>query len=306
VRSEINKTVMADIKISVVMVDGSFREKFHLIDCLENQTFPRGQYELIWVEHYDSVKDELASNKGVHITTLKMPTESLYHSSYCFNEGIRQSRGEILVIPDADVVVRPHFLETVKKAHEKWDELVMYIPRWDEPEEKHRGEVSLRHLEKVCVFRNPFNYGGCLTVRKDWLFMVNGYEQHEAFAGGFHANGLDLYTRFKNLGLAIKWHPTERIYHPWHPSTLAISESYQWQLEIIEQRVLALTTRACLGLDGEYCLESQPSYLPKGNPKTLHKKREGLTGVILKASRNRGFFRGMCFVGARVLDRMAR
>jgi hypothetical protein len=297
---------MVDVRISVVMVDGAFRGKFHLIDYLENQTLPRDRYELIWVEYYSSVREELASKKGVHIITLNMPDESRYHSSYCFNEGIRQSSGEILVIPDADVVVGPHFLETIAVEHEKHDEMVMYVPRWDEPEERHRDEVSLEYLQKVCVFRNPFNYGSCLTVHKDWLLVINGYEQHEAFAGGLHANGLDLYTRFKNLGLAIKWHPTERIYHPWHPRTMVSGESYQWQSKIIERRALALTKRAYFGLDGQFCLASEPSDIPKRNSKAAYQKREGVTRLIIEACTNRGFFKGMCFVGARVLDCLAR
>ena len=177
----------------------------------------------------------------------------------------------------------------------------MYIQRWDEPKEKHTRVISLVHLEKVCILRTPINYGGCLTVRKKWLLEINGYEQHPAFAGGFHVNGNDVYTRLKNLGLHIKWHPTERLYHPWHPRPLHSSEDDlktaeergYWQRKIAEERGLALTTRAYFGLDGQYCPASQPADLAQSNVEKA-----------IGALRSRGLFRGTCFVIVRAFDRL--
>ena len=243
-------------KISVIMVDAGFREKFHLIDFLNDQTLAREDYELIWVEYYDKVRKELTNKRGVRIFTLNK-TGKPYHMAYCFNEGIRQSLGDLLVIMDADLVVNPTFLETIKEEHEKCPELAMYLQRWDEPKEKHKENISLQHLKKVCIYRNPRNYGGCLSVRKKWLLTVNGYEQHPIFAG-LHALAMDMYTRLKNLGLHIKWHPTERVYHPWHPGTLAPSESYILQLKVVEGRARSLTTLPYIGLDGKVYKPSNP------------------------------------------------
>jgi|Deesub1362A_J573_1020465.scaffolds.fasta_scaffold00077_15 hypothetical protein len=237
-------------RISVIMVDGSFREKFHMVDYLNKQTLPKDQYELIWVEFYSEVNEELKKKPNLRIITLNNSEDTPYHSSYCFNKGIEESKGDLLVIIDADQVVEPTFLETIKKEHEKCDELVMYMQRWDEPKEKHHPVKSyeLDYLKSVCRFLNPVNYGGCLTVRKKWLLKINGYEKDPLF-GGLHANGRDCYTRFKNLGLHIKWHPTERMYHPWHPGTLAPSETYTPQLSIIRKRELNLTWLPNYGLD---------------------------------------------------------
>ena len=45
--------------ISVILIDGSFRERFHAVDAFANQTFPAEQFEIIWVEHYDRVDPAL-------------------------------------------------------------------------------------------------------------------------------------------------------------------------------------------------------------------------------------------------------
>jgi cellulose synthase/poly-beta-1,6-N-acetylglucosamine synthase-like glycosyltransferase len=202
-------------KISVIMADAGFGERFHTIDFLNHQTLAKEKYELIWVEYYSGVKEELRKKEGVKIFTLNR-TERPYHMAYCFNEGIKQSEGDLIVIMNADQVVGPTFLETIWREHEKCPDLAMYLQRWNEPREHHTGDISLQHLKKVCRYTNPRNYGGCLTVRKKWLLKVNGYEQHPIFAG-LHALAMEMYTRLKNLGLHVKWHPHERIYHPWHP-----------------------------------------------------------------------------------------
>lgn len=237
-------------KISVIMVDGGFRERFHLIDYLNRQTLPRDEYELIWIEFYSAVKEELKEKTNLKIITLNNSKEIPYHSSYCFNKGIQESKGDLIVVIDADQVVEPTFLETIKREHEKCDELVMYIQRWDELKDQHQALKSyeLEYLRSVCRFVNLNNYGACLTVRKKWLLKINGYEQDPLFAE-LHANDKDCYARFKNLGLHIKWHPAERTYHPWHPNTLAISETYILQLSIVRKRELNLTCLPNYGLD---------------------------------------------------------
>ena len=229
-------------KISVIMVDGGFREKFHMIDSLNQQRLAKDKYELLWIEFYSKADEELIDKPNVKIITLNNSQNTPYHSSYCFNRGIEESIGELLVIIDADQMVSDTFLETIMNDHLNCPDLVMYMKRLDEPKESHdpKKSYNLAYLEKSCLFTNPVNYGGCLSVRKKWLLKINGYEMDPHFKG-LHANGKDCYTRFKNLGLHIKWHPTEIMYHPWHPSTLAQSDSYKPQLSIIRKRELNRT-----------------------------------------------------------------
>lgn len=239
------------MKISVVMVDGSFRENFHIIDSLADQTFPKEDYEVLWVEFYAAVNDSLKGKDGMRVITLGNSSDKEYHSSYCFNEGIRQSKGEVLIIPDADVMVEPTFLETVWKEHQSCDRLAMYFHRLNEPKELHdkSKSYSLAYLKSQTRATTTSNFGGCLTARKKWLMEINGYEQHAIFGTGAHANGYDVNTRLKNLGLHIMWHPTERLYHPWHPGTEADSTRYKLQHLMVEYKASTMMTKAFQGID---------------------------------------------------------
>jgi hypothetical protein len=241
-------------RISIVMIDGSFREKLHTIDFFGQQSIPSSDYELLWVEYYDRVNPGLQekTSKYPNFQIITLGKEDLYHSSYCFNAGILASQGEIVVIPDADVVVEKNFLERVWEDHRANEKLVMYIYRYDEPKRAHVPNVQIEHLQQVCALTNPANYGGCLSVRRKWLLEINGYEQHPIFGSGFHANGLDVYTRLKNLGLHVKWHPELKLYHPWHPATLADARSYRAQRIVIDYRAVNLKTKPFQGIDAAH------------------------------------------------------
>ncbi|NIO79505.1 MAG: glycosyltransferase [Candidatus Aminicenantes bacterium] len=239
-------------KISVVMIDGSFRESFHAVDFFCQQTLAIEGYELIWVEFYDRVNPELEKKisqyPNARVVTLDHKDE-IYHSSLCFNAGIKESSGDIIFIPDADIAVEPYFLEEALKEHEKNHKLVMYFYRKEEEKKDHRDHFTLEYLKKVCKFKNPSNYGGCLSVRKKWLEEINGYEQHPVFGSGFHANGIDVFTRFKNLGLQVMWHPELLLYHPWHPLNAAGFPVWETQKTITNYRAKYLLTRAYQGHD---------------------------------------------------------
>lgn len=232
-------------KISVIMWDVMFREYFHTVDFFANQLFPKTDYEFIWVEYYSNVHPELKAKisaaSNARIICLK--GEGQWRLAKCINEGISHSSGEVLVIPDGDVVVEPDFLETVWDAHTKAGNLVLYFRRWDEPKDAHRPDISLEHLEKTCEMRNPSNYSGCITMRRGCWQYVNGYEEHPVFAGPSFT-GMELYTRLKNAGFPIMWHPTKKIYHPWHPNTGTPAQRIEEQSWLIKCRDLAVDYKA--------------------------------------------------------------
>jgi hypothetical protein len=237
-------------RISIIMVDGSFRESFHAIDFFRTQTLPPSDFELLWVEYYDKIHPLLQAKLAMHpnFRAVALGNRGTYHSSYCFNAGILASKGEVLVIADADVVIERDFLEKVWHEHQTNDKMVMYVYRYDEPHRLHSAEISLENLKKTCVLKNPANYGGCLTVRKKWLLEINGYEQHPVFGTGDHANGRDVYTRLKNLGLDVRWHPQLKLYHPWHEGTLRSALALKLQQIMIDYRALNLSTAAFHGI----------------------------------------------------------
>ncbi|MCC7145359.1 MAG: hypothetical protein IT443_02845 [Phycisphaeraceae bacterium] len=238
-------------KVSVIMVDGSFREAFHAIDFFGRQNMPREDYELIWVEYFDKVNPEIARRVAAHpnfrIICLGLPDP--YHSSYCFNRGILEAKADLIVIPDGDIVVEEDFLARVYQDHQQSERLVEYFHRHNEPEDQHREPVDLEHLRKVCTITNPANHGGCLSVRKKWLLEINGYDQHPIFSTGFHANDKDVYARLNNLGLLVRWSPDVKLFHPWHVTTSAWSPHYAPQTQLIHYRGISQLTRAFRGID---------------------------------------------------------
>lgn len=261
-------------RISIVMVDGGFRESYHAIDFFCNQTIPAEDYELLWVEYYDKINPQLQQeiDKYPNARIILLNQTGEYHSSYCFNAGIEAAQGELILIPDADLVVERDLLQRVWDEHQTDDRLVMYLFRYEEPEDQHTETVALEHLRKVGYLRSPSNFGACLTVRKHWLLEINGYEQHPVFGTGFHANGADVNTRFKNLGLHIMWHPDIRIYHPWHLMTKANDVAYRYQEVVIHHRAVTLNTTAYQGIDPT---KDQP--FPVILEEKLAQKRQQLT-----------------------------
>ena len=254
-------------KISVVMVDGSFRERYESIDFMARQGFAPQDYELIWVEYYDTIANDLqrridkACASGRNFRTIALGKGGTYHSSYCFNRGIAEARGELVVIPDADVIAEPDFLQTVWKDHAVSDRLVTYYHRYNEPEDKRINDVNIDHLRKVCELTNPANHGACIAVRRKWLIEINGYEQSPIFATGFHANDKDIYARLCSLGLMVRWNPDVKLWHPWHAMTGAVTPHYKPQRDLINWRGRTLSTLPFQGLDPSRNTTPPPRYV---------------------------------------------
>lgn len=242
-------------RISIIMVDGGFRPSYHAIDYFCTQTFPQDDYELLWVEYTDKIHPQLAETvaryPNARVITLNQTGD--YHPALCFNAGIEAARGELLVIPDADQACERDVLGRVWDEHQADDKLVMYLFRYEESQDDHVEPITLdtlAHLKRVGTMQSPSNFGACLTIRKKWLIEVNGYDRFWPFRTGYHAHGLDLNVRFKNLGLHIMWHPTIRLYHSWHPNTkLAANLIYGRQRIVSDWRAITQCTTTFDGLD---------------------------------------------------------
>lgn len=206
------------------MWDGNFREFTHTITFFANQDFPKDDYELIWVDYYDSnseVKKMISQYSNFRLLTLNNLPSSLWHLGVCINEGVSNSHGDILVIPDGDIAVEEDFLSYVWKEHQRNNNLALYFQRFDEP--KHtsctKSRKNVEYLKQNCELKNANNYGGCLTLRKKTFELIKGYETHSVFAGPGMSHK-ETYTRLKNAGIDIRWAKEKKVYHPWHPNTL--------------------------------------------------------------------------------------
>ena len=211
------------MKISVITWDGNFREYTHTIDFFANQEFDKNEYEFIWVDFYNSndrVRQKIENYPNTRLITLGNSPDTLWHIGKCINEGVKNSSGELLVIPDGDIVVELDFLTYVWNAHQKCQDMALYFHRYDEPSEpgSKKDRVLMPHLRKHSKLLNPVNYAGSLSLRRINFDKINGYETHKTFAGP-GVIGRDAYIRLCNLGMAIKWAPDKNVYHPWHPSS---------------------------------------------------------------------------------------
>jgi len=46
-------------EVSIILLDWKVRESFHILDYLNQQTVPRSNYEIIWIEYYNRKPKEL-------------------------------------------------------------------------------------------------------------------------------------------------------------------------------------------------------------------------------------------------------
>lgn len=233
--------------ISVITWDASFRESYHTVDFFNRQSLSKNLFEFVWVEYYASIRNELAE-KILDMGNGRVVCHNgkgKWHLGQCLNAAVRECKGELLVIPDGDIVVEEDFLEEVSRIHSQYQELVLYFRRWDECKPEGSATcIDLDNLREFCTLSNPTNYGGCVTLPKKTFNRVSGYEEHQLFSEA-GANGMDLYTRLKNSGSPIMWHPSHRIYHPWHkgssPQHFDYLQKLEQQISLIKKRDLSVS-----------------------------------------------------------------
>ncbi len=223
------------MKFSIITWDASFRESYHTIDSFGNQDYDHNQYEFFWCEFYSNDSDKLLSKlkkyPNFHLINLNRPKTEKWHLGKTLNAGLKRAKGEILIIPDGDIIVPKNFLKEVEKIFEESNKnLVVYFRRWDEPKQAHSDKsYDIDYLKKVAKLNNLTNYGGCMAIRHDVFAEIGFYEEHEIFSGP-GANGYEQYLRLRNKGLQIMWSDIP-IYHPYHPNT-GSSDKINYKLKI--------------------------------------------------------------------------
>lgn len=259
--------------VSVITWDGSFRESFHTVDYFCNQNLDDGLYEFVWIEYYSSIKKQLLEkiNQYSCARSICLGLEGEWHVGKCLNGGIAASEADHLVLIDGDIAVTPAFLTEDLAMHEQYPATAIYYRRWDEMKPDNPDlvrEKSLEYLEANCRLGNPTNYGCCLTIDRSLVNRVAGYEEHFLF-GGASAVSLELYTRLRNAGIPIMWHPEAKIYHPWHTGTLPSynTEKIKLQKEIIHKRSIALDTISSNDQVDSYLKEIRPTPVDKKKKK---------------------------------------
>jgi len=243
----IDERLKRETKLSIILLDWSCRESFHSLDYLNNQTIPREQYEIIWIEYYsraaEGIKERIekaaAAGKEPPVDrwiVMGMPENVYYHKHLMYNIGIIAGKGEIVCFCDSDAIFSPTFMESIIKSFEEDRNIVLHIdevrntdkrfypfnyPSIDEIlgqgciNWKDETTTGLMDVEDPLHTRN---YGSCMCALRDDLINIGGADEHIDYLG--HICGpYEMTFRLVNNGEKELWHQNEFIYHVWHSGT---------------------------------------------------------------------------------------
>jgi len=233
--------------VSLILLDWSCRESFHMFQYLSNQTISREQYEIIWIEYYSRRSPEIAAgleeckklgkppivDKWI---VLGMPNEVYYHKHFMYNLGITLSNGRIVTICDSDAIVSPTFIESIIKAFAADPNIVLHLDEVRNTSKKYypfnyptikevisEGCINFKNGKTIGILdtEDPIhtrNYGACMSALREDLINIGGADEHIDYLG--HVCGpYELTFRLVNAGKKEKWHEEEFFYHVWHPGT---------------------------------------------------------------------------------------
>jgi len=228
-------------KVSLILLDWSVRESFHLLHYLAKQDAPRDTFEVLFIEYYSRVSEAIRGFDGEVDTwlLLEMPEDCYYHKHLMYNAGIAHARGEICVICDSDAMVKPGFIRAIAEAFEHDPDLVLHLdqfrnnrrdfypfnyPSFDAVEGEgcinNAGGMTTGILDRKDPIHTR-NYGACMCARRTDLIAIGGADEHVDFVG--HICGpYDMTFRLVNSGKKEFWHPTEFMYHTWHPGQAGV------------------------------------------------------------------------------------
>ncbi|HDZ20222.1 hypothetical protein LCGC14_0018220 [marine sediment metagenome] len=231
--------------VSIVLLDWSCRESFHLLDYLAAQTVDRSQYEIIWTEFYDTPAEGLcrridtaqaqSTRPPVDVYALMdFPPELCCHRHALFNLGIVLARGRIVCFCDSDAIVQPTFVESIIEHFRHQEDTVLHM---DEVRNNDPSFYPFNYpsLDEVTGFgcinwidgrpvgildeADPLhsrNYGACMAAARDDLIAIGGADMHTDYLGyicGFY----EMSWRLTNFGRREVWSDREWLYHVWHP-----------------------------------------------------------------------------------------
>ena len=107
---------MSEVKsMSVIIYDGCFRERHHLVECLSTQNVYPDDFEIFWTDYYDGDHD-LPESPYLTRIDLGYDKSNPIFVSRCHNAGIAASAGELLMHIDGDVWVDNDFLGGARRA----------------------------------------------------------------------------------------------------------------------------------------------------------------------------------------------
>ncbi len=237
----IKRSARARPKVSLILLDWSVRESFHLLHYLSKQNVDRDSFEVIVIEYYSRVSDAIRVFKDQVDTwaLLEMPESCYYHKHLMYNAGIVLSRGEICVVCDSDAMVKEGFIGTITGEFERAPDTILHLdqfrnmrrdfypfnyPSFDDV----IGPDCINNVggktKGILDFQDAIhtrNYGACMCARRDDLIAIGGADEHIDYLG--HICGpYDMTFRLVSKGRRESWHQSEFMYHTWHPGQAGV------------------------------------------------------------------------------------
>jgi hypothetical protein len=232
-------------RVSIVLLDWSCRESFHVLDYLAEQTVPRESYEVIWIEYYSRQAPQI--NRALEKcridgkpplvdqwVVMGVPDNVYYHKHLMYNVGILLSKGRLVVICDSDAILRSTFVESIVRSFEVETNAVLHLDQvrnnlkrfypFNFPmieEVIGAGAVNWRDGRTTGLWDtedtpHTRNYGACFAALREDLISIGGADEHMDFLG--HICGpYDMTFRLLNHGRKEIWSDQEFLYHVWHP-----------------------------------------------------------------------------------------
>jgi hypothetical protein len=192
---------------------------------LLRQDVPKDQYELIWVEVYDRVVEEVMKKADVVITCNQ---RGIYHKHIGYNAGLLHARGDLICVCDSDAVFPPDFVRSVFSSFQMEDggsavPLVLMHYEWRTSMLYPEGLADTETLKD----RNRWqwwplivNEGACMTVRRTDAIRFGGFDEHPSYRG-YLCGPYDLGWRLINAGWPEVWHDEAvALWHFAHPDPI--------------------------------------------------------------------------------------
>ena len=232
----IKQSNRAQPKVSLILLDWSVRESFHLLHYLSRQNVDRDLFEVIIIEYYSRVSDAIRpfEDQVDSWVLLNMPEDCYYHKHLMYNAGIVTAKGDICVICDSDAMVKEGFIRAIIAEFENNPDIVLHIDQFrnarknlypftypDFAEVTSKGCINnvagkTRGIMDDKDSIHNRNYGACMCARRADMIAIGGADEHIDYLG--HICGpYEMTFRLVNLGHREIWHQTEFMYHTWHP-----------------------------------------------------------------------------------------
>jgi len=222
--------------VSLILLDWSVRESFHLLHFLAKQNVPRDTFEVIVIEYYDRVSEHIRKFERQVDTwiVLDMPKSCYYNKHLMYNVGILVSQGRIVMIGDSDAMVKETFIQSIQNHFRKEPNSVYHIDQFRNTRREFYpfnypsfedviGDGCINNANGktsgVLNTTDPIhtrNYGACMCALRDDLIQIGGADMHIDYVG--HICGpYDMSFRLMNKGRREVWDMKEFMYHTWHP-----------------------------------------------------------------------------------------